>query len=121
MMNRARQAAMRILPGFLFSERGMLVPHRSAANAVSRVGQTDTAAAPQIGAVFVRLETDRTHAVNGELLVAVLGIARHPDRPDDLAVGVADLHASAFGENLVAGRAEQVAHEDRLLLGAHLD
>src|SRR5882757_9915867 len=99
----------------------MLVPHRSAANAVSRVGQADPAAAPQISTVFVRLETDRTHAVNSELLVALLGIARHPDRADDLAIGVADLHAPAFGENLIAGRAEQVAHEDRLLLGAHLD
>ena len=75
---------------------------------------------PRSGAVLVGLEPDRAHAVNGKLLVAVLGIAGHSDRADDLAIGVANLHAAAFGENLVAGRAQQVAHEDRLLLGPHL-
>jgi hypothetical protein len=60
------------------------------------------------------------HPVSGKLLVAVLGIAGHSDRADDLAVGVANLHAATFGENLVAGRTQQVAHEDRLLLGPHL-
>src|SRR4051812_19102890 len=97
----------------------MLVRCGNAANEVLRVGQTDPAPAAEILAVLVGLEPERAHAVNGELLVALLGIAGHSDRADDLAVGVANLHAAAFGENLVPGRAQQVAHEDRLLLGAH--
>ena len=57
-------------------------------------------------------------AEDREFLVAVLGIARHSDRANDLAVIVADQPAAAFRENLLAARRNEVAHEDRALLGA---
>src|SRR5262245_28792261 len=112
---------MSILPWLFFrSGSGMLVPHAGAANAGSFVGQPDAGAAAELGAVLVGLESDRADAVGGELLVAVLGVAGHADRADDLTGGVADLQPAALGKDLVAGRAQEIAHEDRLLLGAHL-
>src|SRR5262249_16665711 len=38
-----------------------------------------------------------------------------------LAGSVANLQTTAFGKNLLAGRALEITHEDRLFLGAHLD
>src|SRR5258708_39301202 len=84
------------------------------------VGQPDPRVASQVLAVLVGLEAGRADAVRGQLLVAVLGVAGDADRADHLAVVVADLQPAAFGKDLVAGRAVEVAHEDRLLLGAHL-
>jgi hypothetical protein len=51
--------------------------------------------------------------VRGELLVAVLGVAGDADRADHLAVGVADQHAAALGEDLLAARPDQVATRGR--------
>src|SRR5476651_2226504 len=59
-------------------------------------------------------------AVHGEFLVAILGIACDADRADDFAVFVANLHAAALGENLLAARAVEIFHEDRLFLRAYL-
>src|SRR5262245_65143778 len=116
--NFARRAAMRILPAFL--------EFRSKANAsalsqlLSSVGQPDAATAAHGRAVLVGLEPDRADAVGGELLVALLGIAGHADRADDLARGIANLQTAALGKDLFVGRGDEIAHEDRLLLGAHL-
>src|SRR5262249_39632674 len=38
----------------------------------------------------------------------------------DLARGIANLQTAALGKNLFVGRGDEIAHEDRLLLGAHL-
>src|SRR5580692_4191871 len=57
-------------------------------------------------------------AVGGELLVALPGIAGDADRADDLAVGIADQQAAGFGKQLLVARRDQIAHEDRPLLGA---
>src|SRR5882724_5743150 len=84
------------------------------------VGQSDTRIAAELLAVVVGLEAGCMDAVGGELLVAILGIAGNPDRADHLAGLVADLQAAAFGKDLVAAGADQVAHENRLLLGADL-
>src|SRR3954451_20271260 len=67
-------------------------------------------------AVFVGPQADRMDAMGGQFLVAVLGVAGDADRANDLTVLVADLHAAAFGEDLVAADIHQVAHEGRLLL-----
>jgi hypothetical protein len=40
--------------------------------------------------------------VGGKLFVALLGVAADADRAYDLAIAVADQHAAAFGENLIA-------------------
>src|ERR1700742_3901661 len=53
-----------------------------------------------------------------KFLIAILGIAGNPDRADHFALRVADQHAAAFGENLFAACRDQIAHEDRPLLGA---
>src|SRR3981081_2509943 len=87
----------------------------------SRIRQPDPAAAAAVGAILVGLEADGADAMGGELLVAVLGVAGDPDRADHLALRIADLQSAALGEHLLAGRAQEIAHEDRLLLGAHLD
>src|SRR5260221_13901204 len=87
---------------------------------LSSVGQPDPATAADGGAILVGLEADRADAVGGELLVALLGIAGDPDRADDFARGVANLQTAALGKNLFVGRSDEIAHEDRLLLGAHL-
>src|SRR5262249_51912651 len=87
---------------------------------LSSVGQPDAATAADSGAILVGLEADRMDAVGGELLVALLGIAGDADRADDFAGGVANLQTAALGKNLFVGRGDEIAHEDRLLLGAHL-
>ena len=70
------------------------------------------------GAILVGLQSRGMDAVDRQLLVAILGIAGDADRADDFAVIVADQHAAAFGKNLLAARRNQIAHEDRPLLGA---
>src|SRR2546428_1357420 len=118
--NFARRAAMRILPQFL----NLVADANANASAISQllssVGQPDAAAAAHGRAVLVGLEADRADAVGGELLVAVLGVAGHSDRADDLARGIANLQTAALGKNLFVCRSDEIAHEDRLLLGAHL-
>src|SRR6516165_4435876 len=116
--NFARRAAMRILPQFL----NLVVAANASAlsQLLSSVGQPDPATAAHGRAVLVGLEADRADAVGGELLVAVLGVAGDADRADDLPRGVANLQTAALGENLFVGRGDEIAHEDRLLLGAHL-
>src|SRR3954469_22971107 len=84
------------------------------------VGQSDTRITAELLAVVVGLEAGRMDAMGGEFLVAVLGVAGDPDRADHIAGLVADLQAAAFGKDLVATGADQIAHEDRLLLSAHL-
>src|SRR5262249_56514885 len=85
------------------------------------VRQPDPGVAAEPLAVVVGLQSGRRDAVHGELRITVLGVARHPDRADNLALRVADLQAAALGKDLVAARADEITHEDRLLLGAHLD
>src|SRR5215831_7066176 len=51
---------------------------------------------------------------------AVLGVAGHADGADDLARAIANLQAAALGKKLLAARGDEIAHEDRLLLGAKL-
>src|SRR5262245_17753262 len=74
------------------------------------VGQPDAGAAAELRAILVGLEPDGADAVGSELLVAVLGIAGHADRADDLAGSVADLQPTALREDLAAacahGRAQ---------------
>src|SRR5262245_63447443 len=83
---------------------------------LSSVGQPDPAAAAHGRAVLVGLEADRADAVGGELLVALLGVAGHSNRADDLARGIANLRSADIGKNLFVGRGDEIAHEDRLLL-----
>src|SRR5690348_12660806 len=116
--NFTRRAAMRTLPRFLI----LVVDAKSSAISkyLSSVGQPDPATAADGGAILVGLEADRADAVGGELLVALLGIAGDADRADDFARGVANLQTAALGKNLFVGRSDEIAHEDRLLLGAYL-
>ena len=53
--------------------------------------------------------------VGGKLLVHILGIASDADGTDHLARVVADLQAATLREDLVAGRAQEIAHKDRPL------
>src|SRR5580704_11809578 len=78
--------------------------------------QSDAAA--HRSAIFVCLEAGGMDAEDAKLLVAVFGIPGHSDRAQDFAVVIADQPAAAFRENLLAARSDQVAHEDRALLGA---
>src|SRR5262249_53736741 len=107
---------MAILPVFAFAPRKA----NPTARLPSPVGEPDSAAPAQGGAVLVGLEPDRPDAVSGELLVALLGVAGHPDGADDLARAVANLQAAALGKKLLAARGDEIAHEGRLLLGALL-
>src|SRR5262249_53963774 len=87
---------------------------------MSRVGQTDAApAAHGRRAVLVGFEPDGADAMGGELLVALLRIAGDADRADDLARAIANLQPAALGKNLLAACRDEIAHEDRLLLGAY--
>src|SRR5262249_11907216 len=87
---------------------------------MSRVGQPNAApAAHGRRAVLVGFEPDGADAMGGELLVALLSIAGHADRADDLARPIANLQAAALRKNLLAARRDEIAHEDRLLLGAY--
>src|SRR5262249_56770450 len=99
--------------------REILVPRGGAANAGSFIGQPDAGAAAELRAVLVGLEPDGADAVGGELLVALLRIAGDADRADDLARAIANLHPAALGKNLLAACRDEIAHEDRLLLGAY--
>src|SRR5262249_666891 len=83
-------------------------------------GQPDRGTGAHGGAILVGLEADGADAVRGELLVAFLAIAGDGDRADDSARGVANLQTAAFGKNLFVACGDEIAHEDRLLLGAHL-
>src|SRR5215510_1127643 len=83
------------------------------------VGQPDTRIATEALAVVIGLEAGGMDAMGGEFLVAILGVAGDPDRADDIALLVANLQAPALGKDLIAAGADQVAHEDRFLLGAH--
>src|SRR5262249_3289777 len=115
----ARRGSMRILPSFI-----LRFAADANANAIlpllSSVGQPDPVAAAHGGAILVGLEADRMDAVGGELLIALLGIAGDADRAEDFAGGFANLQTAALGKNLFVGRGDEIAHEDRLLLGAHL-
>src|SRR5262249_4980798 len=100
---------------------GILAANASAiSRLLSSVGQPDAAAAAHGRAVLVGLEADRADAVGGELLVALLSVAGDADCADDLARGIANLQTAALGKDLFVGRGDEIAHEDRLLLGAHL-
>src|SRR5689334_24265349 len=60
-------------------------------------------------------------AVHGKLLVSVFGVfgvAGDADRANDFAAGIANEHAATFRKNLLAACGNEVAHEDRPLLGA---
>src|SRR5262249_47214383 len=54
------------------------------------VRQPDPGVAAEPLAVVVGLQSGRMDAVHGEFLITVLGVARHPDRADNLALRVAD-------------------------------
>ena len=66
-----------------------------------RVLREQADAPAHAAAILVGLEAGGVNAVNGELFVAVLGIAGNADGADDLAVVVADQHAAALGEDLI--------------------
>src|SRR4051812_46159592 len=84
------------------------------------VRQPDPRIAAEVLAVVIRLQSRRANAMGGKLLVALFEVAGDADRADPLARLIPDLQAATLGENLVASRALEVAHEHRLLLGAHL-
>src|SRR5262249_33978510 len=100
---------------------GILAANASAiSRLLSSVGQPDAAAAAHGRAVLVGLEADRADAVGGELLVALLSVAGDADCADDLARGIANLQTAALGRDMFVGRGDEIAHEDRLRLGAAL-
>src|SRR5256885_17264824 len=74
------------------------------------VGQSDTRIAAKLLAVVIGLEASRMDTVGGELLVAILGVAGDPDCADHLAGLVTNLQAAAFGKDLVAAGAIEIAH-----------
>src|SRR5712692_1883603 len=113
-----RAAGMCVLSRY-FIPAGMLIQPVPLCQPRSCVGQPNTAAASDAGTVLVGLEADGANAVGGKLLVAILGVAGDADGADDFAVGSANLQPAAFRKDLVAARAQQIAHEDRLLLCAH--
>src|SRR6516162_6629040 len=86
----------------------------------SLVGQPHPAAATVARKVLIGLEAGGANAVRGELLVALLRLAGDADGADHFAVGGADLQTAAFGKDLVTAGAQEIAHEDRLLLCALL-
>src|SRR5207249_11237726 len=75
----------------------------------------------EVGAVLVGLQAGGPNAERGQLLVALLHVAGDADRPEELAVVVADQHAAALGKDLSVGGAQQIVHEERPLLGAKAD
>src|SRR5881392_1903995 len=82
-------------------------------------GQTD--APTHAHAIGIGLQPRRVNAVDRKLLVAVFGIAGHADRAYDFALRIADEHAAALRENLIAARGDKVAHENWPLLRPFAD
>src|SRR5690349_22439515 len=60
------------------------------------------------GAVLIRFKPSGSNSIAGQLLIALLRVARDSDRADHLAIVIADQHSSALGENPVAGCADDV-------------
>src|SRR6266480_3195505 len=72
-------------------------------------------------AIGVGLQPCRVDAVDGKLLVAVFGIAGHPDRAYDFALRIADEQAAALRKNLITARGDKVSHENWPLLRSFAD
>src|SRR5712692_11403560 len=82
-------------------------------------GQTDPPTHAQ--AIGIGLQSRGVNAVDRKLLVAVFGIAGHPDRAYDFAFGIADEHAAALRKNLIAACGDKVSHENWPLLRSLAD
>src|SRR5262245_4584638 len=87
----------------LFPRRSLGMPTAFSAPVLG-LGPPDRELAALALEVSVGLQAGRTDSMQRQLLIPHLGVAGHTNRADHLAVAVAELHAAAFGEQLVAAR-----------------